>query len=143
MANAIWNCHEEWAESLRSPLNPSLLPLSAQTDPAFVGSGSLLATDQGVRGILQVTNDMCYVAAIGLELPYALPDELMTDEASLSTEGVSLALDDSGAVQSPNIWMVFRPSWHDLTGDHRRPSMLTTRNARSRWPTRAAEDTGS
>ena len=37
-------------------------------DPAFFGDYSLLATDQGIRGFLFVTNDLLYVSAITLRL---------------------------------------------------------------------------
>jgi len=76
----IWNAIKtavaatktEWATHLRA-LEPQLvLDLNKhqkdQIDPAFSGRFSLLSTDQGVRGILQVTNDMCYIAAKGIGL---------------------------------------------------------------------------
>ncbi len=79
---AVENTQEEWAVSLRntSKKNPKQLSLeiapNKQLDPAFAGPTTLLATDQGVRGILQVTNDMCFVAADEL----ALSDWIISDE---------------------------------------------------------------
>lgn len=65
--NAVCHCDEEWAESLREEPKGQIDLLFDQegekSDLAFAGSHSLLATDQGVRGILSVTNDMCYVSA--------------------------------------------------------------------------------
>ena len=37
-------------------------------DAAFYGANSLLNTDQGIRGLLVVTNDLCYVQSEQLEL---------------------------------------------------------------------------
>ena len=37
-------------------------------DLAFCGKYSLLATDQGIRGLLQTTNDICFIAAKELHL---------------------------------------------------------------------------
>lgn len=52
-----------WAESLRE--HEGELPLGSarpagRSDPAFAGTFSLLATDQGVRGFQYVINDLCY-----------------------------------------------------------------------------------
>lgn len=69
VAEAAKNTLQPWAESLRLQVPQSELQFENQAgDPAFVSRSSLLATDQGVRGILQVTNDMCYVAAEELRL---------------------------------------------------------------------------
>ncbi len=58
---AIESCREPWAEVLRRET-------SSKLDPAFGGPYSLLNTDQGIRGILHVTNDLCYVKADELKL---------------------------------------------------------------------------
>ena len=55
---------EGWATSLRHNVGDS----EAQSDPAFAGPHSLLSTDQGVRGVLYVTNDLCYVQSDQLDL---------------------------------------------------------------------------
>ncbi|RVI14597.1 hypothetical protein CN200_19460 [Sinorhizobium meliloti] len=47
-------------------------------DPAFYGANSLICTDQGVRGYLQVTNDLFYTVAPKLKLNKWLPDENST-----------------------------------------------------------------
>ena len=58
--DAIKGCREEWAETLRGDRRGQ--------DLAFSGPDTLLNTDQGVRGILYVTNDLCYLQADKLEL---------------------------------------------------------------------------
>lgn len=65
--NAINECNEPWAISLREGDQGRGQPRDAE-DPAFSGRYSLLATDQGVRAILQVTNDLCFVKASDLGL---------------------------------------------------------------------------
>lgn len=68
--SAVLEMDEPWMQSLRSVTRQENLPLpnADQTDLAFSGPYSLLATDQGVRGVLQVTNDMCFIAADILKL---------------------------------------------------------------------------
>jgi hypothetical protein len=69
----VWNDLEEkikdhnpaWAQILRKH---SQLPITDTPDPAFIGNHSLLNTDQGVRGVLYVTNDLCFLAAEDLAL---------------------------------------------------------------------------
>jgi hypothetical protein len=56
----------EWAKNLRSLEDNSLF--DDDHDLAFYGKYSLLATDQGIRGLLQTTNDLCYSAADDLDL---------------------------------------------------------------------------
>jgi len=75
-------------------------------DLAFVGPHSLLCTDQGVRGVLNVTNDLCYVQADELGLAnwqldsLASPDdpEAITEALeSLEREPVSSFVDSIAA----------------------------------------------
>ena len=58
LESAIADCDEEWAKFLRkhTPVPGDIL----HHDPAFGGRYSMLATDQGVRGFLQVCNDISY-----------------------------------------------------------------------------------
>lgn len=56
----------DWAKDLRSQKDKTLF--EDDHDNAFYGKYSLLATDQGIRGWLQVTNDLCYVSNDDLEL---------------------------------------------------------------------------
>lgn len=70
-----------WAVALRDPpkvgeekpARPE--DLKAADDLAFYGPFSLICTDQGVRGFLQVLNDLCYQRASQLKLNRWVPDE--------------------------------------------------------------------
>ena len=44
------------------------------SDPAFYGRYSLLNTDQGIRGLLSITNDLCFLHADELRLWHWAPD---------------------------------------------------------------------
>ena len=59
LEKAIRSSDEEWAEHLRKETPAQDQP--PELDPAFTGRFSMLATDQGVRGFLQVCNDISYV----------------------------------------------------------------------------------
>ncbi|MDP2937137.1 MAG: DGQHR domain-containing protein [Dehalococcoidia bacterium] len=65
--SAINGCNEPWAKSLRKE-SEGITSQESSEDPAFSGRFSLLATDQGVRAVLQVTNDLCFVQASDLDL---------------------------------------------------------------------------
>lgn len=62
LRDAIKDTREEWAEALRED------QLDLDSDPAFEGSTTLPNTDQGVRAILAVYNDLCFVRADELKL---------------------------------------------------------------------------
>jgi len=92
IADAVGDCMEDWARDLR-PVQEQL-PLGDKTndlDAAFTSKYSLLATDQGVRGILQVTNDLCYVAADTLHLAEWEWEGDQT-EAGISNASITAAL---------------------------------------------------
>ncbi|MDE0142743.1 MAG: DGQHR domain-containing protein [Caldilineaceae bacterium] len=58
-----------WAQHVRDRTETDLFDmLEGERDPAFVGRYSLLSTDQGVRGFLQVSNDLSFELAEKLEL---------------------------------------------------------------------------
>ena len=81
-----------WAKHIREkarPIQPELT--DDEQDPAFAGVNSLLATDQGVRGFLQVSNDLSFVLAEELNL-----DSWKRDRASGATdeEEVSEAVEE-------------------------------------------------
>jgi hypothetical protein len=65
MKEATKACREKWAKIVRASREPDL---PSDLDPAFHGSHTLLNTDQGIRGFLYITNDLCWVSCIGLEL---------------------------------------------------------------------------
>lgn len=61
LREAIRASDSKWAEALRDVPNTPF-------DPAFEGSATLLNTDIGVRGVLYIVNDLCYVDAERLAL---------------------------------------------------------------------------
>ena len=62
---AIKNSKYEWAEALRKVTENND---NKTHDPAFFGKHTLLTTDQGIRGILYITNDLCWQLYQQLEL---------------------------------------------------------------------------
>lgn len=57
---AVKESQAPWAVTLRQ--EQAQLPLwLEESDPAFEGDNTLLNTDQGVRGVLYVMNDLCYI----------------------------------------------------------------------------------
>ena len=93
----IEGTNASWAKHVRQrtgPRQPELI--GDERDPAFAGVYSLLATDQGVRGFLQVSNDLSFVLAEELEL-----DSWKRDRASGATddEEVSAAVLELGTLQ--------------------------------------------
>ena len=58
LKEAIDRSREAWVEHLREQTQDPAPPEGQ--DPAFAGRYSILATDQGVRGFLQVCNDLSY-----------------------------------------------------------------------------------
>lgn len=81
LQQAIKRSKEPWAEKLRGALSDE--------DPAFSGPHTLLSTDQGIRGFLYVTNDLCFVRA----KPLKLKEFTKKEEASATDEeAVSRAL---------------------------------------------------
>ncbi len=96
---AVAKSKAKWAVHLRKVDEDKLS--TDDGDPAFYGAFSLLATDQGIRGLLQVTNDLCYVAseALGLsewhsETTYSqrkARDTTATDEEAVDVALASLA----------------------------------------------------
>ena len=66
MRDAVVESDFEWVEVLRD--EDEFYDEGEEKHPAFYGANSLLNTDQGIRGLLFVTNDLCYVMADVLEL---------------------------------------------------------------------------
>lgn len=86
--DAINGCTEEWACALRSW--KQVEDTAKAADPAFYGTNTLLNTDQGIRGVLYVTNDLCYIRAKELRLGDWMPSD--ENGAASSEEAVSEAL---------------------------------------------------
>jgi DGQHR domain-containing protein len=77
--SAVAKSEDAWVTDLRRPSRRNVeLPLDEvqrmEGDAAFYGGHSLINTDQGVRGFLQVVNDLCYHRASQLKLNTWLPD---------------------------------------------------------------------
>ena len=94
--DAIKRCKEQWAEQLRNIGQRDIFEFTGQYDAAFDGPQTLLTTDQGIRGILYVTNDLCYIRAKELQLEKwqseddaAAVDESAVSKAILSLKGES------------------------------------------------------
>ena len=70
LERAIKKTDDPWAENVREKTKAGQLDLidDDDQDAAFAGKFSLLATDQGVRGFLQVSNDISFVLAESFEL---------------------------------------------------------------------------
>lgn len=62
----IAKSHATWAQDLRKHREETLF--DEPEDLAFYGRYSLLTTDQGIRGLLSMFNDLCYVHASELSL---------------------------------------------------------------------------
>ena len=60
LQSAIQTTAAPWAKHVRENTNRGQSNFADDGDPAFSGGYSLLATDQGVRGFLQVSNDISF-----------------------------------------------------------------------------------
>ncbi|MEQ1831046.1 MAG: DGQHR domain-containing protein [Pirellula sp.] len=91
VATAVHSSDHDWSNGLRGTSRKSGSPLK---DPAFSGAHTLLNTDQGVRAVLQVTNDLCFVRAEKLNLNRWRSDdsEIGADDHSVSEEAIDSAL---------------------------------------------------
>lgn len=70
--------------------------LKATDDLAFYGPFSLICTDQGVRGFLQVLNDLCYQRASLLKLNKWVPDERSAPDPIDAVQASLKSLQDQG-----------------------------------------------
>lgn len=83
LQSAVRHSTDRWATQIRREERAG----AAGEDPAFSGRFSLLNTDQGVRALLAVFNDLCYVAADRLDLADLTSDEVSegTSEAAITS----------------------------------------------------------
>ena len=81
MRDAVVECDHPWVEALRVDDEGD----EEHDNRAFYGAHSLLNTDQGVRGLLSVTNDLCYVRSNSLGL-----DEWFTTESSGASDQLAV-----------------------------------------------------
>ena len=89
LENTINEIDPPWASHIRELEASQQLAHADKQNPAFAGKYSLLATDQGVRGFLQVANDLSYSLIDDLDIPSWLPPD---DSAATMTEEVQAAL---------------------------------------------------
>jgi DGQHR domain-containing protein len=75
LREAVWEKQDGWARNLRTIAKQNSLDTTKVNDAAFYGQYSLINTDQGVRGYLQVINDLCYLQAARLGLNQWRPNE--------------------------------------------------------------------
>jgi hypothetical protein len=89
--DAVNMSSDEWAVALRRQRNAATTLKTV--DPAFEGPHTLLNTDQGVRGVLYVTNDLCFVRATNLRLDaWSIQDVVSdSDERTIDSALQSLA----------------------------------------------------
>ena len=67
LREAVGESQEPWAKKLRGKIRQKKL-FGESKDPAFFGRHNLLNQDQGIRILLQVVNDLCFVKADRLNL---------------------------------------------------------------------------
>jgi len=65
LEETISDCKYDWAKGLRNEEQDSFF---SSVDPAFGSTNSLLNTDQGVRTVLNITNDLFYINSDNLKL---------------------------------------------------------------------------
>ncbi|MFI5160672.1 MAG: DGQHR domain-containing protein, partial [Sphingobacteriales bacterium] len=93
--NSIKKSRKGWAIDLRKKFKEQFELFNEEVDqePAFVSKNSLFATDQGVRGIMQVTNDIFYVGLVDLGIKNISWDQFSyRDEEDVKIEFVTNAL---------------------------------------------------
>ena len=73
LAQAVADTNADWANDLRRRAHGGQSSMMIDENPAFAGDYSLLSTDQGVRGFLQVTNDISFDLADEIEITSWLP----------------------------------------------------------------------
>lgn len=91
MRRAVSQSKAVWAQDLRNTTDRNLF--DDEPDTAFYGPHSLLSTDQGIRGLLHITNDLCFVEADTLKLDKWLPERAQssaTDHEVVERELASL-----------------------------------------------------
>ena len=85
---AISDMNKPWMQALRKQQDTVLWP--DDKDLAFFGPHNLLNNDQGIRVILQITNDLCFIRADELRL-YKWGDR--QHDEHLDEEDISVAID--------------------------------------------------
>lgn len=109
---SIYKSKYDWAEKLRNE-EGSLTFEDYRMDPAFAGKNSLLNTDQGVRAVLHVFNDIFYELAQELELNKweevigetdSRHDLIKANLLSLEKQGFKNSIDELSHILSEYDW---------------------------------------
>jgi len=124
MRDAVKQCKEPWAESLRSGV------LIETLDLAFRGPMTLLDQDQGVRTFLHVTNDLCYVRYETLRLSDWRFDSYPQDQdgvigemvQSLPKEPVYRFITDATTILAEFDWRT--PAYPGLSTEERQAKLV-------------------
>lgn len=95
LEGAIKQTSAPWAKYVRETTNKEKTDLTGGRDAAFSGAYSLLATDQGVRGFFQVSNDLSFDLCESLDLTKWVRDR--QSEATESGE-VAAAMRELGSI---------------------------------------------
>ncbi|MFW8744903.1 DGQHR domain-containing protein [Mesorhizobium japonicum] len=85
LQESIKNTDQHWAKSLRLGMQDDFL---LEDDPAMFGEYSLLSTDQGIRGVLHVYNDLLFVSAEELELEKWTAEDIFQDRLNNSATDI-------------------------------------------------------
>jgi len=104
-----------WAEALRRPdKRQDNLSLTEAVDPAFAGPYTMLNQEQGVRGLLSVTNDLFFNFATELDLASWETDEdrgSVTDDAEISDALKSIRRQRFGAFMKALVQALAEYDW--------------------------------
>jgi DGQHR domain-containing protein len=96
LENAVKGTQRRWAKNIRDNFKKQfeLFEEDTDKDPALISNYSLLATDQGVRGVFQIANDICYVGITELKIKNIQWDQYsFKEEEDVKLENISLAFD--------------------------------------------------
>ena len=96
LERAISQTTARWAHHVREYTKETNKDMLDERDAAFAGIYSLLATDQGVRGILQVTNDLTFDLAPILDVDQWVRDREL---GATDSEEVAAAMRQLGELE--------------------------------------------
>ena len=127
LADVIKKSQHHWAEELRKEEQKSFF--DEGKDKAFAGSSSLLNTDQGVRGVLYISNDIAYVLSEIGELPlhswqYENIDETDSESSTISESNLRGALESLASEKMLNDF-IYKLADHLSSFDWRSASSKT------------------
>jgi hypothetical protein len=91
LKESVKHSHAKWASQLRRIEGRELI----NDDPAFYGNYSLISTDQGIRGLLFIVNDLCFTRSGELRL-----EEWRWEGVKVEPRDTGLAATDEAAVSA-------------------------------------------